>query len=69
MCHQIPSLLYFVEKPEGKRPPRRHRRSMVDNIRIDLQEVGCRYMDWTGLARDIDRWGPLVSAEMNIRVP
>jgi len=41
----------------------------VDNIRMDLQEVGCGYMDWIGLALDRDRWLTLVSAVMNLRVP
>ena len=41
----------------------------VDNIRMDLQEVGCGYMDWIGLAQDRDRWRRLVSTVMNIRVP
>ena len=40
----------------------------VDNIRMDLQEVGCGYMDWIGLAQDRDRWRTLVSAVMNLRV-
>ena len=56
-------------KPEGKRPLGRPRSSRVDNIRMDLQEVGCGYMDWIGLAQDRDRWRMLVSAVMNIRVP
>ena len=38
----------------------------VDNIRIDLQEVGCVYMDWIGLAQDRDRWRMLVSAVLNL---
>ena len=42
----------LVGKPEGKRPLGRPRRRWVDNIRTDLQEVGCRYMDWIGLAQD-----------------
>jgi len=42
-------------KQEGKRPLRRPRRKWVDNIRVDLQEVGCGYMDWIGLAQDRDR--------------
>jgi len=47
----------------------RPRRRWVDNIRMDLQEVGCGYMDWIGLAQDRDRWGTLVSAVMNLRIP
>ena len=45
------------------------RRRWVDNIKMDLQEVGCGYMDWIGLAQDRDRWRTLVSAVMNLRVP
>jgi len=41
----------------------------VDNIRMDLQEVGCGYMDWIGLTQDRDRWRTLVSALMNRGVP
>jgi hypothetical protein len=59
----------LVGKPEGKRPLGRPRHRRVDNIRMDLQEVGCGYMDWIGLAQDIDRWRTLVSAVMNLRVP
>ena len=59
----------LVGKPEGKRPLGRPRRRWVDNIRMDLQEVGCRYMDWIGLAQGRDRWRTLVSAVMNLRVP
>jgi len=47
----------------------RSRRRWVDNIRMDLQKVGCGYMDWIGLAHDRDRWRMLVSAVVNIRVP
>ena len=59
----------LVGKLEGKRPLGRPRRRWVDNIRMDLQEVGYGYMDWTGLAQDRDRWRTLVSAVMNLRVP
>ena len=59
----------LVGKPEGLRPLGRPRRRWVDNIRMDLLEVGCGYMDWVGLAQDRDRWRTLVSAVMNRRVP
>ena len=59
----------LVGKPEGRRTLGRPRRRWVDNIRMDLQEVGCEYMDWIGLAQDRDRWRTLVSAVMNLRVP
>jgi len=45
----------LVGKPKGRRPLGRPRRRWVDNIRTDLQEVGCGYMDWIGLAQDRDR--------------
>ena len=60
---------FLVGKPEGRRPLGRRRRRWVDNIRMDLQEVGSRYMDWIGLAQDRGRWRTLVSAVMNLRVP
>jgi len=56
-------------KPEGKRPLGRPRRRWVDNITMELQEVGCGYMDRIGLAQDRNRWRTLVSAVMNLRVP
>jgi len=59
----------YVGKPEGKRPLRRPRRRWVDNIIMDLREVGCGYMDWIELSQDKDRWRTLVSAVMNLRVP
>ena len=59
----------LVGKPEGRGPLGRPRRRWVDNIRMDLQEVGCGYMDWTGLAQDRDSWRTLVNAVINLRVP
>ena len=58
----------LVGKPERKRPLGRPRHRCVDNITMDLQEVGRGYMDWIGLAQDRDRWRTLVSAVMNLRV-
>jgi len=59
----------LLGKAEGRRPLGRPRRRWVDNITMDLQEVGCGYMDWIGLAQDRDGWRTLVSAVMNLRVP
>ena len=59
----------LVGKPEGRRPQGIPKRRWVDNIKMDLQEVGCGYMDWIGLAQDRDIWRTLVSAVMNLRVP
>ena len=51
------------------RPLGRPRSKWVDNIRMDIQDVGCVYIDWIGLAQDRGRWRTLVSAVMNFRVP
>ena len=59
----------LVGKPVGRRPKGRPRRRWVYNIRMDLQEVGCGYVDWIGLAQDRERLRTLVSAVMNQRVP
>jgi len=59
----------LVGKREGRIPLGRPRRRWVDNIRMDLQEVECGYMEWTGLAQDRDSWRTLVSAVMNLRFP
>jgi hypothetical protein len=59
----------LVGKPEGKGPLGRPRCRWEDNIKMDLQEVGCGGMDWIELARDRDRWRALVNAVMKLRVP
>ena len=59
----------LLGKPEGRRPLGRPRHRWVDNIRMDLQEVGCGYMEWIGLAQERNRWRTLVSAVKNLRVP
>ena len=56
-------------KPEGTIPLGRPRRRWEDNIKMDLQEVGCRVMDWIEMAQDRDRWRALVNVVMKIRVP
>ena len=58
----------LVGKPEGKRPLGRPRCIWEDNIKTDLQEVGCWDMDWIKMAQDRDRWRLLVNAVMNLRV-
>jgi hypothetical protein len=59
----------LVGKLEGKRPLRRNRRRWEDNIKIDLQEVGCGGLDWIELAQDGGRWRAILNAVMNFRVP
>ena len=59
----------LLGKPEGKRPLGRPRCRREDNIRMDIQEVGCGGMEWIDLARERDRWRDVVNAVMNLRVP
>jgi hypothetical protein len=59
----------LVGKPEGKRPLWRPRCRWDDNVKMDVQEVGCEGMDWIELAEDRDRWRAVVNAIMNFRVP
>ena len=58
----------LVGKPEGNRPLGSPRRRWQDNIKMQIQEVGCGGMDWFELAQDRDRWRALVSTVMNLRV-
>jgi hypothetical protein len=59
----------LVGRPEGNRPLGRTRRRWVDNIRMDLGEVGLGDVDWIGLAKDRNRWRALVNSILNLRVP
>jgi hypothetical protein len=59
----------LVRKHEGKRPLGRTRRRWEDNVKMDLNEVGCGGMDWIKLAQDRERWRALVNAVMNLQVP
>jgi hypothetical protein len=59
----------LVGKPEGMRPLGRPTRRWVDNIKMNLREIGWDGMDWICLAQDCDRWRALVSTVMNLRVP
>jgi hypothetical protein len=59
----------LVGKPEGKRPLGRPGRRWIDNIIIDLLEIGLNVVDWIGLAQMRCRWRILVNAVMNLQVP
>jgi len=58
----------FGGKPEGKRPLGRPRRRWENNIKVDLQEVGCGGVDWIELSQDRDRWWALVNVVMNFLI-
>jgi hypothetical protein len=58
-----------VKKPGRKRQIGRPKRRWKDNIKMDIQDVGCGGVDWIELAQDRDRWQALVNAVMNLRVP
>jgi hypothetical protein len=59
----------FLGKPERKRPLGRPRRRWVDNIRMDLREIGWDGVDWIDMVQDRDQWRALVSTALNLRVP
>jgi hypothetical protein len=59
----------LVGKPKGKRPLGKPRRNGIDNIKMDLLEIGLNVVDWIGLPQDRYRWRALVNSVMNLRVP
>jgi hypothetical protein len=59
----------LLEKPEGERPLGRPRRRWVDNVKMDLREIGWGSMDWIDLAQDKDQWRALVNTVMRLRFP
>jgi hypothetical protein len=61
--------MILVRKPEGKRPQGRPRRRWVDNIKMDLREIGWDGVDWMDMAQDRDHWKALVNTVLNLRVP
>jgi hypothetical protein len=63
-CYRI-----LVGKPEAKRPLARPICRWVDNIKIDLREIGWDGVDWIDLAQDMDQWRAVVNTVMNLRVP
>jgi hypothetical protein len=61
--------ILLVRKPERKRPLGRPKRGWIDNIKMDLLEIGLSVVDWIGLAQDRYSWRALVNVVMNLRVP
>jgi hypothetical protein len=69
MGEKINAYRLLVGKPEGKRPLGRPRCRCVDNIKMDLLDIGWGGVDWIGLAQDRDKWRALVNTVMNLRAP
>jgi hypothetical protein len=57
----------LVGKPEGERPLERPRRRWMDNIKMDLREIGWDSMDWINLAQEMDQWSVVVNTVLNLR--
>jgi hypothetical protein len=70
-CGVVLSSTELVSIPviEGKRPLGRPRRRWIDNIKLDLLDIGLSVMDWIGFPQDRYRWRALVNSVMNLRVP
>jgi hypothetical protein len=71
ICRHINAYRLLTGKPEGKRPQgrRRRRRRWVDNIKMDLREMGWGCVDWIELAQDMDRRRALVNTAMKLCIP
>jgi hypothetical protein len=69
MCEKRNACRMLVGKPEGKRQLGRPRLRWVDNIKMDLREIGWGGIDWINLVQDRDQWRALVSTVMNLQVP
>jgi hypothetical protein len=65
----VKHLNIFDVMAEGKRPLGRPRCRWIDNIKLDILEIGLSVVDWIGLAQDRYRWRALVNAVMNLRFP
>jgi hypothetical protein len=68
MAEKLDAYRIFVVMPNGKRPLGRPRRRWVDNIKMDLREIGWNGRDWFELAQDRDQWRALLNTVMNLRV-
>jgi hypothetical protein len=68
--HILHTIAYriLVGKPDGKRPLERLRRRLVDNIKMDLRDIGWDGMDWIDVFQDRDQWNALVNTVMNLWV-
>jgi hypothetical protein len=69
MCEKRNDCRILVGKPEGKRTMGRPRRILVDNIKMDLREIGWDGVDWMDMAQYIDEWRALMNSVLNFRVP
>jgi hypothetical protein len=59
----------LVGNPEGKTPLERPRRKWMDNIKMDLREIGWAGIDWIDVAEERDQWRALVNTVLNLQVP
>jgi hypothetical protein len=69
VCGKREAYRLLVRKPEGKRPLGRPRRRRIDNIKVDVLEIGLDDVDWIGVVQERCRWRAPVNAVMNLRVP